>query len=127
MIVGLVLPGLVLVWACAPRPEGATVIDLGSQPQLFVDDLLIDRMDGLVKALGRPAKLTENPLLRPDRPWEGYLILQPGSVIYDEEEQIFKTWYNTIATTAKPDGEQFLDMLVRGERPRNLVDLDHLY
>ena len=104
---GLIV-GLVWLCSCAPRPDRATVIELGSQTQLFVDDLLIDRMDGLVKALGRPAKLAENPLLKPDRPWEGYLILQPGSVIYDEEEQIFKMWYNTIATTAKPDVEQFL-------------------
>jgi len=73
-----------------------------------VDDLLIDRMEGVVKALGRPTKLDANPLIKPDQPWEGYLILQPGTVIYDQEEQIFKMWYNTLPTAAKPDVEQFL-------------------
>jgi hypothetical protein len=36
------------------------------------------------------------------------LALQPGTVIYDSEEQIFKIWYNSLPTVAKPDVEQYL-------------------
>jgi hypothetical protein len=104
------LVSLIAFCGCAPAPESktASAVEIGSAPQIFVDNVLIDRMDGVVKALGRPAKLRENPVIKPDRPWEGYLALQPGTATYDPQEQIFKIWYNSLATTAKPGIEEYL-------------------
>ena len=48
------------------------------------------------------------PSIKPDQPWEGTLTLQPGTVIYDEDEHIFKMWYNSLPTESKPDIEEFL-------------------
>ena len=37
----------------------------------------------------------QNPLVRADRPWEGWRISIYGTVLYDQDEQRFKMWYTT--------------------------------
>ena len=88
-------------------------IEIDTRPQLFVDDQIVDRMERVWLSSGgayntRSKKVAENPVLTPDRPWEGYLVLQPGSVVYDEEEQLFKMWYNTLPKSSPSDIEQFI-------------------
>jgi hypothetical protein len=83
--------------------------DLASkQKNLFVDDVQIESMEKVTRTLHVPARAEENPVLTPDLPWEGSIILQPGAVIYDEDEHIFKMWYNSFATASKPDIQQLL-------------------
>lgn len=81
---------------------------LNSKTQILVDDLLIERMDNVMRTLNNPNRAVENPVLKPDQDWEGSLILQPGTVLYDEEEHIFKMWYNSLPTASKPDIEEFI-------------------
>ena len=121
---GVLLPGV----ACAPGPAADPPIRLDDRVQLFVDDLLIERMDRVWRSLGRGGKAAGNPLIRSDRPWEGYLILQPGSVIYDPEKEIFQMWYNTLPRTGDADIEQFVCYAtskdgIRWEKP----ELNHLW
>ncbi len=85
----LSLSGVLLFSQGRAKAEGSIEID--SRAQLFVDDLLIDRMERVWLSSGgayntRPKKVPENPIMKADRPWEGYLVLQPGSVIYDEQD-----------------------------------------
>ncbi len=69
------------------------LIDIGSTKQLFVDDYLIDGMTNTRPIMNPAVKVKENPILRPERPWEGtHLALQ--MVVYDNEEQIFRMWYS---------------------------------
>jgi hypothetical protein len=60
--------------------------------QLFIDDHVIDDMQGVRKQLHQPVKYENNPVLKRDKPWEksgpGY-----GTIIYDAEEKRFKAWY----------------------------------
>jgi len=105
VLLGALVAGAGGCSAAGPEPEA---IELSSDPQLFVDDFLVESLDGVVKSLNRPIKHPGNPLIRPDKPWEGYLVLQPGSVIFDEEEQLFKMWYNSLPSTDRPDVEEFL-------------------
>ena len=75
--------GLSLLSSCAkhaPR-DRRPVVQLTSQTQLFVDDFLIDRTEGVWRAENRPNKFEGNPVMRADKPWEGYLALQPGTVL----------------------------------------------
>ena len=65
-------------------------------------------MEKVTRTLHVPARAEENPVLTPDLPWEGSLILQPGTVIFDEDEHVFKMWYNSFATASKPDIQQLL-------------------
>ena len=116
-----------------PAGSGGTAsplrpVDITGRPQLFVDDFVIERSEGVSRTLNRPEKVEQNPIMRPDRPWEGSLCMQPGTVIYDEQDRIFKMWYLTFASREKPDVEEFLCYAtsrdgLHWERPDlNLVD-----
>ena len=63
---------------------------------LFIDDEFIESADGLVKGVIPAEKVSDIPLLKPDQPWEDgwYSRYGNSNVIYDEEEELFKAWYN---------------------------------
>ena len=67
---------------------------IGSEPQLFIDDEIISTKQGVVRTL-HPARKLEQPVLVPDRPWEGRRVYIYGSVHYDEDTQLFRMWYIT--------------------------------
>jgi hypothetical protein len=114
--------------ACGQRAANKNVqpIELTKHSQLFVDDFLIEHLEGVTRVLNNPEKLTSvpgvtygqwlyasnvstggthlqfEPVLKADHPWEdGQVVLQPGTVIYDQEEKLFKMWYE--APTTHPD------------------------
>ena len=95
---------------------------------LFVDDAQVDSMEKVTRTLHVPTRAEDNPVLTPDLPWEGSIILQPGTVIYDKDERIFKMWYNSFATASKPDIQELLLYAtskdgIHWERPQlNIVD-----
>jgi len=66
---------------------------VGSVHQLFIDDDLIAQIDGLQRVVNQPTKHHENPVLTYEHPWEGNCVITWGSVIYDDEEKLFKIWY----------------------------------
>ena len=68
--------------------ENATVIDLGSRLELFVDDFLIERMASMDFVLQVP--IDEGPILYFDRPWEGPFCAY-GSVI--EHNGLIRFYY----------------------------------
>ncbi len=95
--------------------SGACIASCGAQDyfanpskSLFVDDEQIEHMEHVIRTLHNPAFSNANPVLTPEKPWEGSVILQPGTVIYDTQEHIFKMWYNSLATVSKPDIEEFV-------------------
>jgi hypothetical protein len=55
--------------AAASTAPAADPVALGTRRELFVDHLLIDKLDGAQLALGRPHD--EGPVLKFDKPWEG--------------------------------------------------------
>ena len=65
-------------------------------------------MRNVTRSLNTPNPVAENPIVKPDQPWESTLTLQPGTVIYDEQEHIFKMWYNSLPTESKPDIQEFM-------------------
>lgn len=72
------------------------VIDVTVGRQLFVDDFLIERTD-LTPEYHSARKYEGNPVLRPEMPWEieqsPVACPKSGGVFYDEEERLFKMWY----------------------------------
>jgi len=62
--------------------------------QLFIDDWLIESLEGVRRQLNQPTKHERNPVLVKDKPWEedapGY-----GTVHYDPKAKLFKMWYQT--------------------------------
>ncbi len=84
-------PAVLLVLALAASATAAEPIQIGKERQLFLDDHLIEHTEHLVRRV-QPAKKHEaNPLIVPKEAWEpeGYVV---PSVLYDEEEKLFKLW-----------------------------------
>ena len=81
---------------------------VNTKKHLFVDDFQIERMENVERTLHNPYRAPENPIISPDEAWESTIILQPGAVIYDKEEHIFKMWYNSLPTNSKPDIQELL-------------------
>ena len=65
---------------------------IGAEPQLVVDDLLIESMEG-VRRLLHPARKLPDPVLEADQPWEGVRVYVYGTISYDADEGLFKMWY----------------------------------
>ncbi len=97
--------GLVGVVSLAQAEEEQQLdpIELTSQVQLFIDDFLIQEMKGIARSLHTPTKAGENPVLVADRPWEGGLSLEAGTVLYEADQGIFRMWYNALFSREKPD------------------------
>ena len=107
-VVGSICFMLFLVVSCTRDPKEPPAIELDERVNLFVDDFLVERLDKVWRSLGRGRKPAENPIIKPDRPWEGYLVLQPGSVIYEPDQGIFQMWYDTLPRKGNSDIQQFV-------------------
>ena len=46
-------------------------------------------------SLARPERRTHDPVIRPDRPWEGRAAGLWSSVLYDREAGVYKCWYRS--------------------------------
>lgn len=73
------------------------------ETQIFADNAMLASTDNVWHSLHHPVKHRDNPVLVADRDWEGYVILQPGTVVYDEENERFQMWYNSQPSRDKPD------------------------
>jgi len=75
--------------------EKANVIDIGSRRELFVDQHLIERLDGVRLVLHRPQ--AQEVTLSLDKPWEK---LGPGYVAVLQDGDRYRMYYRAL-----PDGE----------------------
>ena len=82
------------------------MIEIGSQKQLFLDDYLIESMAGVKRTLNPATKVQNNPVICPDRPWEGN-NLHYGCVFYDEAQGLFRMWYTASTVTPSETVRQF--------------------
>ncbi|MBN2294839.1 MAG: exo-alpha-sialidase [Pirellulales bacterium] len=77
---------------------------VGRTHQLFIDDELIARSQGIERIVNQPNKYHANPVLTWDRPWEGNCVITWGSILYEPEEKLFKAWYE-VYKKFPPKGE----------------------
>ena len=68
------------------------LIDIGSRKQLFVDDYLIESTSNTMRVMNPARKVDNNPVLRPEMPWEGNDV-RPRHIFFDDREGIFKMLY----------------------------------
>ena len=76
------------------------MMDIGSTKQLFFDDYLIESLTNAKQAVNQAVKVDDNPILRPERPWEGNWM-HPDKVLFDHGDQVFKMWYATATTSVR--------------------------
>lgn len=86
---------LLFAAASACRAQQQIVFDVGNRSQLFIDRLLVRDAAGVSFTAHPARKHPANPLLRADRPWEGWQLALYGSVLYDPDERLFKMWYQS--------------------------------
>jgi hypothetical protein len=85
------------------------LIDIGSTKQLFVDDYLIESMTNTRQVMNPAEKVADNPIIQPDRPWEGNHLFG-HQVIYDDADQLFKLRYGANQfTMRRADGETVIE------------------
>ena len=77
------------------------LIEIGSQKQLFLDDYLIESMTQARQGVNPAFKVANNPIIRSERPWEGNHVML-SSVVFDDEDGIFKLWYTARNLKADP-------------------------
>jgi hypothetical protein len=65
------------------------------QRQLFLDDVGLEKTEGVLRKLLPAARAPNNPVLTADEPWEQYCS-QYGTVLFDDKSQTFRMWYLTI-------------------------------
>lgn len=69
-------------------------IAVGAERQLFVDDVVIDSMQGLRRSFHAVAKCAANPLMVPERPWETQAgCILPMTVLRDPGSGNLRLWY----------------------------------
>lgn len=61
---------------------------------LLLDDRIVERVEDVSPELGKVIKEAQNPLFVEDKPWEVWFNNLYPNVLFDEQEQIFKCWYN---------------------------------
>ena len=49
------------------------LLEIGTRKQLFIDDYMIQSLTDAQQVLNPATKARNNPVVRPDRPWEGGL------------------------------------------------------
>ncbi|MBI4581377.1 MAG: hypothetical protein HY718_16870 [Planctomycetes bacterium] len=113
--IGVIRSPFARAGADAPRSSAtnpaATAVPKGVR-QLFLDDMLIERTEGLKRVVNPPTRHPRNPLIRPDQPWEGGCGTY-GTAYYDAVARRFKLWY-----LAKPAERGLRPLKMAGyERP----------
>ena len=97
---------LVLLGACDAGMRPGEALETAGEFQLFVDDHVVQEMHRVVRRLNPLEKHPANPIVRPDRPWEGQYT-NPNFVVFDEKDRLYKMWYVYIDRDQKP-GEKYL-------------------
>jgi len=73
------------------------VVVIGTQKQLFVDDLVLADMSGASRVLHQFKRDARNPVLEEQVPWEPRGVLNfCGAVEYDPETRVYTMWYTSM-------------------------------
>lgn len=92
---------MTLTSICDSQTTGGTPLPIAlGQHQLFLDDYVILKQTGLERKLHTPQKHPLNPVLKREKPWEAFRVQVYGTILYDQDADLFKAWYMNIPDTA---------------------------
>jgi len=95
--------GLLIFTLCSASLAGEIKpLRIGSDAQIFVDDVFVAAKEGVIRKV-HPARKLARPVLEPDRPWEGGRVYLFGSVYYDADAKRFVMWYSSYPPQGKRD------------------------
>jgi hypothetical protein len=81
-----------ILWAPVRAQEAGAPLDIGSRLELFVDEYLIDTMDGVTRKLHSPEP--REIVMEFDRPWEGACALP---IVIFQDGDIFRMFYRGLS------------------------------
>ncbi len=79
-------------------------LDTDRDRYLLLDSRIVESTDNLKLTVGVVQKDENNPLFKEDKPWEPRFDNPYCSVIYDEEEEIYKCWYSIFIKSGPKEG-----------------------
>ena len=87
----------------------STVLNVGDATQTFLDNAIIESVQDVTRRWHRPKRITSESLIRRDRPWEHtlYFTYSNHCVLWDEQERLFRCWYEDLEGPPKPTGGHF--------------------
>jgi hypothetical protein len=68
-----------------------------NRKQLFIDDYVVSKISNLQRKLHQPIKYPENPILRPQHPWENLIVQTRNAPFWDPVENVWKLFYMAFA------------------------------
>jgi hypothetical protein len=77
-------------------------VDISGYRQLFVDNMVVARMENCIKRLHPFKKVRDRPVIRPEYDWEKYGCFG-GKILYDPRDKLFKCWYIPLCTDKTDD------------------------
>ena len=84
--------------------------DMNRDKYLLLDSRVIESTENAKLTVGTVRKDKNNPLFKEDKPWEPRFDNVYANAIYDEEDELYKCWYNPFiveeATTCIPENER---------------------
>ncbi len=86
LILGIVIPAI------------SARLEIGTQKQLFLDDYVIEKMDGLKRIVNQPQRYPGNPIVGRDYHWEEGSVDIP-LVVFDPETGLYQMYYRAYPTT----------------------------
>ena len=84
--------------------------DMKRDKYLLLDSQVLKSTENAKLTVGAVQKDKNNPLFKEDKPWEPRFDNLYANVIYDEEDELYKCWYNPMIveekTTCIPEDER---------------------
>jgi hypothetical protein len=70
----------------------SSFLHIGSRPQFFIDDLVLESAQDLTRRHYKPQKVGDAPMIRRDRPWKKtiYITCNTWNVVHDPQDGLFK-------------------------------------
>ena len=90
MMLGLVSAGYAPAWASSP--------DIGHDRQLFIDNYIVESLDGVSRKLNQPTKYQANPVLpmipQENPSWDAGMLYCFTTILFDPKDGLHKMWYS---------------------------------
>ena len=96
------------------------LIDIGSRKQLFVDDYLVESATNTTRVMNPARKVDNNPVLRPEMPWEGNDV-RPRHIYFDDREGVFKMLYQGKSHSGRRAADGTVVVVGQDDPPVNCV------
>ena len=74
-----------------------------AETQLFLDDEAIESHTRVQRVIHQPQRFGPNPILRPDRPWEGNCLCLYGTVLSRPDDGRYQIYYQTFNKVPPPE------------------------